>query len=294
MTVLVARGGRRSARPRELLLRLARTVLWLAVLVVLLRGVAGLFSPQSRPASARVARPVPAWPDEPARAHASEFAATYLTVDSHRLVEQRVMLAELATPEVLEALLPTLDGNVLRQVVASTTVERAFALDPEHALVTVAARVTGSKGSRTLRLVVPVARDKRGGLVVNDLPSLAPAPRQAKAGSPAGDSLLGDDRDAIEEVLTRFLRAFVSGDREGLVYLSPPGTTIEAVRGGFELVDLGSLTSLGPENARQRLVLAVARVRDRQSGATYALRYRVQLVRLDRWYVAALNGSQEG
>ena len=38
-----------------------------------------------------------------------------------------------------------------------------------------------------------------------------------------------------------------------------------------------------------RLVLATVDVRDRATGAVLALRYRVRMVRRDRWYVADLN-----
>jgi hypothetical protein len=95
-------------------------------------------------------------------------------------------------------------------------------------------------------------------------------------------------------VLTRALRAYVSGDRAGLAYLVPAGTRIAASSGGFELLGLGSLTTTGSTTGRERLVLATVDVRDRVSRATYALRYRVRLVRRDRWYVAAINDPTRG
>jgi hypothetical protein len=81
----------------------------------------------------------------------------------------------------------------------------------------------------------------------------------------------------------------VSGDSAGLAYLMPPGTWIGATVGGFELLDVGSLSTLGPDSGMRRLVLATAHVREQASGATYALRYRIRLVRRERWYVAAIN-----
>jgi len=95
-------------------------------------------------------------------------------------------------------------------------------------------------------------------------------------------------------VLARFLRAYVSGDRAGLAYLVPAGTRIAASAGGFELRELGSVTVTGPATGGERVVLATAHVRDQASRATYALRYRVRLVRRDRWYVAAINDSTDG
>jgi hypothetical protein len=288
MKLHVHGSGRSSRTPRELLLRLGRAVLWAAVAVVFVRGLAGVVTTEPQLASSRVVRVPSGWPDEPARAFATEFATAYLSVDPRDAVDTRARLGELAAPQVLDSLAPTLDSDALRQTVGSATVERAMRLDDRHALITVAASLKGAR-SRTLRLTVPVARDAHGGLVVNDLPSLAAAPSRAAAEPTSGVSLLGAERAAIQDVMTRFLRAFVSGDRAGLVYLAPPGTQVAATAGGFELLDLGPLTSTGPTIGPKRLVLATAHVRDRASRATYALRYRVRLVRRDRWYVAAIN-----
>ena len=74
--------------------------------------------------------------------------------------------------------------------------------------------------------------------------------------------MLGNERAAIEDVLTRFLRAFVSGDRSGLAYSCRPERGSRASTGGFELLDVGSLAALGDTAGRARLVLVTARVRD--------------------------------
>ena len=95
-------------------------------------------------------------------------------------------------------------------------------------------------------------------------------------------------------MLTRFLRAYVERRPRGLAYLVPAGTRIAASAGGFELLDVGSVTALGRHDGPERLVLATVRVRDRASRASYALRYRVRLVRRDRWYVAAINDLDAG
>jgi hypothetical protein len=294
MTLLSGRMRTPSATPGDLLSRIGRAPLWLALAVVLLRGVAGIVATEPPATGERVVRPTPAWPDEPARAFAVEFAAAYLTVDPEDgPASARVALAELAAPEVVDSLVPTLDGDASRQEVVSATVTGAVGLDGRRALITVVVRVRGER-SRTVRLTVPVARDTHGAPVVYDLPSLAPAPERADAGPSAGAPILRDERAAIGDVLTRFLRAYVSGDRAGLAYLVPAGTRIGATSGGFELLDLGSLTAVGPATGRDRLVLATVEVRDRVSRAVMALRFRVRLVRRDRWYVAEVNGPREG
>ena len=87
------------------------------------------------------------------------------------------------------------------------------------------------------------------------------------------------------------MRAYLAGDSGGLSYLVSPGTRIAAAAGRFELVELGSITRLGAPARDERLVLVRVEARDSLSRAVYALRYRVRLLRRDRWYVAEINGA---
>ena len=68
---------------RELLARAARLLLWLAVLIVVLRGLDGIVTarrPVSRPGTASDAQTAAlAWRDDAARALAVQFAIAYLT-----------------------------------------------------------------------------------------------------------------------------------------------------------------------------------------------------------------------
>ena len=102
------------------------------------------------------------------------------------------------------------------------------------------------------------------------------------------------ERAAITAVVGRFLRAYVTGDRPGLSYLVPAGTQVAAVTGGFELLDVRSLATVGPATGPSRRVLATVDVRDRASRTVLALRYRLRLVRRDRWYVAGVNDPGTG
>jgi Conjugative transposon protein TcpC len=164
-------------------------------------------------------------------------------------------------------------------------------LDDRHALITVAATLSAPEQERRL-LTVPVARDAGRGLVVYDLPSFAPAPGRATVAAPEGEPVLGSEREAISEVLVPFLRAYLAGDSKGLAYLVPAGTQITAAAGRWELIDLTSLSGLGPATDAGRVVLATVQARDERLSITYSLRYRVRLVRRDRWYVAGVNDGQ--
>jgi hypothetical protein len=142
--------------------------------------------------------------------------------------------------------------------------------------------------------VVPIAGDGRGGLVVDDLPSFSSAPARAQVDTPEREPLSGAEGSGIAAVLRPFLRAYLAGDSAGLAYLVPPGARIAAAAGRWELLDLTSVSAAGPATRAGRVVLATVQARDKSSRATYTLRYRVRLVRRDRWYVAAVNGQGRG
>src|SRR4051794_3732130 len=103
-----------------LLVWLGRGVLWVAVLVVALRGIAGIVASKPPTTGARHVAPAPVWPNDAARAFAAEFAASYLRVDPAAGVEaSRAELAELAAPEILDRLTGQLDVDAVRQRVLS-------------------------------------------------------------------------------------------------------------------------------------------------------------------------------
>jgi Conjugative transposon protein TcpC len=281
---------------RELLATVGRLVLWAAVGLVLLRGAGDLVGVGRPSPTVRVHRSgdrVP-WPDDAARALAIEFTAAYLThTPGEDPADYARRLSALASPAVAHELAPVLHERAPRQAVRTATVERAVLVDRRRSLVTVAATVQSGEELRPRRVTVPIARDGTGGVVVYDLPALAPAPARASAAPIQGDPLLGTERAAIEDVLKRFLRAYLAGDTRGLDYLVPPGTRISAAAGGrLELLQLGSIAASGPVARNERVVLVKLLARDAESRATYALRYRVRVVRRDRWYVAALNGGR--
>jgi hypothetical protein len=191
---------------------------------------------------------------------------------------------------------PDLAGSIVAEVehaerAVSVVVARSAAIDSSHALITVA--VGGTSGSRYL--TVPVARDKAGGLVVDELPSFAAAPRRSSVASATLEPVAGRERSELRDVVSRFLRTYLAGDQPGLAYLVPAGVGIATpAPHGYELVDVDSLAQIGTPAARELELQARARVRDLGSGAVLGQAYRLRLVRRDRWYVADINGSREG
>jgi hypothetical protein len=158
--------------------------------------------------------------------------------------------------------------------------------------VTVAAAVVGREVS-TRYLTVPVARDADGGLTVYDLPSFSAPPARGRVESVEVEPLSGVQGAEVQDVLARFFRAFLAGRSADLEYFVPAGVRISALAQRYELAGLDSVEQVGSSVGRTRSVLATVRARDAQSRAVYALRYRVRLVRRDRWYVAAVNTTHK-
>jgi hypothetical protein len=277
--------------PGGLVKRVGRVLLWAVVAVLLLRGVASVMAPRQPAVVVSSSRPaVVAWPDDEARAFAADFARAYLSYAPQAPEASARAVQAFVAPELANGVAPVYGEKAPAQVVASVTVARTAVLDAGHALVTVAATVSGgSVGTRYL--TVPVARDGAGGLVVSDLPSFAAAPARASLEPAATEPVPVTEQAAIEPVVLRFLRAYLAGDASGLEYLVPAGVRIGVPRQREQLVDVGELALAAPASGRERLVLAAVRARDEATGGVFSLRYWLRLVRRDRWYVAAVNNA---
>src|SRR5512144_3038198 len=201
--------------PRELLVMIGRVALWLAVGMLLIRGAGAVLAPAQDTRELRAARAVgvSAWPDDAARTLAVEFATAYLThTPGERPDAVAARLTGLAVPELAGELAPRFGRDAPGQAVRSATVERVVRIVARHALITVAMTLANDRRLLARRLSVPVARDPSGRLVVDDLPSFVAAPARARIEVSADEPLIGAERGAIEDVLTRFLRAYLAGD----------------------------------------------------------------------------------
>ena len=196
-------------------------------------------------------------------------------------------MAPFVAPELQGTIVPEL-GKAVEQTVQGVTVARTARVDEQRALITVAATVA-AKGQIVRYLVVPVAHDNDGGLVVYDLRSLVAPPARGELPPASLEPMSGTERAEIEGVLNRFFEAFLSGSADELEYLVPAGTRMGALEQPHELVGAVSVALAQPASGSTREVLAAVRARDVQSGVVFSLRYRVRLVRGDRWYVAAIN-----
>jgi hypothetical protein len=128
--------------PGGVLKGVGRALLWALVVILLLRGVAGVLAQDTdAPASRPPARPAAAavWPDDAARAFAADFARAYLSWSPEHPERYEEAVAPFVSADVAGTIQPTFGDEAPRQVVQATSIARVVALDTSHALVTVAA-----------------------------------------------------------------------------------------------------------------------------------------------------------
>jgi hypothetical protein len=278
-------GSRSRVRvSRDVARWLGRAVLWLLVLVLLLRGIASVLEPRG-PAMVTVAsQPAgPSWSDDEVRAFAADFARAYLTYSASD--------PEASALAIRAFMIWRLDRAGVRRGCAARSARVGGARDPPRRLEctgTVAAAVTGG----TRYLTVPAARDARGGLVVSDLPSLAAAPSLASVPAPASESLPTGGRGPIEDVVSRFLRAYLAGDVGELSFFTPSGARIGALCSD-ELVDVTSLALLTPPQGRERGRAGDGAEPRCGDGRDVRAALPAAAVREDRWLVAAVNTTKK-
>jgi Conjugative transposon protein TcpC len=264
-------GGARTA---------ARGLLWVCVALVFVRGLADIASgPDGTRVGSRWTRQ--ALGDE-ARAFAVAFARSYLTVPQPAELER--FFADGLRDRASAIVSPHSPGVQVTQA----TVAREVSLGSSRALFTVAALTSDGHLSY---LAVPVAMDGRGGLAVDDLPAFAAPPRRGSVAVQAPAVLSGAEEDAIGGLVRRFLSAYLDGEPDGAFgYLLAPGAQIAPMASGLRLLAVDELAE-EQGAAGRRVVVATVRVRASHARAIYTQRYRLTVVRRDRWYVAAVAGG---
>ena len=263
-----ARGVRAARSPAEFARATGRMVLWCLVGVLLLRGAGDVLatSPAREPVRPVHRSAAVSWPDDQARAFAARFARAYLDYSPRRSPGDIGELLGFVAPELAESVAPQVAKRDSRRVVQDAVVAGVERLDQRHALVTVAATLAAGTGVSTRFLVVPVARDDRGGLVVYDLPAFAASPALGQVEAAEYEPLTGADAAPVEDVLVRFFRA-VPGGALRRAGVPRAGRSADRRAGRpVELVGVDSIAALEPARQDGRLVLATVRARDPGSG----------------------------
>lgn len=273
---IVRLGGAHAAARGRLRARLAPVV----------RGLAGIAAGtqvvrRGRGAGRQVAGRQVAGGDE-ARAFAVAFARSYLSVPQPAGVGR--FFADGLRDRASVFVSPHGPGVVVTQA----TVAREVSLGSSRALFTVAAFTSDGQ---TVYLTVPVAVDARGGLVVDDLPSFGAPPRRGTAPALAPAPLTSAAAEPIASLVRRFLSVYLDGEPEGaLASMLAPGARVAPMGAGLRLVVVDELGEEPGADGR-RVVVATVRVRCSPARAIYTQRYRLTVVHLDRWYVAAVEGG---
>jgi hypothetical protein len=152
-------------------------------------------------------------------------------------------------------------------------------------VVTVACELTTGQ---TKNLAIPI-RDEAGGFTVLGAPYLVAGSVGSAFEPERGAPLSGTDAEEITKLVTRFVGAYASAERAAdLVYFVAPGSEIVPV-GGFDLDGEPEVAQLTDGDAT-RTVAARVRLKDQATGTLYPLRYRLELVKRQRWFVADVQG----
>ncbi len=259
--------------------RVGRVAIWTVLALLLLRGLgAVLGAPEPDPT---VGGAGSGRTDQASAAFAVRFARTYLADPSAQAL--RPFLAE--GVRVATGRSPSAGASQVAQAEVSATEE----LGDGRAVLTVACEL---RDARTLYVAVPIARSGAGEVAALGVPSIVAAPGVAGAVSERPQPLAGSDAGSIQALVAKFLPEYVSSSAASdLSYFVAPGFTVQPLGGALRFLEVSGVTQLGSGEGPRRAVLAAARVVDPESGATYPLSYRLELVKGARWDVEAIQGA---
>jgi hypothetical protein len=261
-----------------------RVALWAFIALVLVRGLGDVLAAPRTGAVASATEQESGFASDQARALAVTFARVYVsrpTAGALAPYLARGLTEQLRRPP------PASGERVLQATVADVE-----PLGSDGALVTVACELAGAP-NRVLYLAVPLARDPSGSPSVSGLPSFVPAPPTGQAQGEEAQRLTGPGSAQIRRLTQRFLAAYLSRRRAGeLSYLVAPGAHLTPLGLGLRLSRVAGVgQAASASESGSRTVLVGARVQEATSSATYPVAYRLELVRRDRWYVAAVEGA---
>lgn len=245
-----------------------RVALWAVVVLLLFRGFGAILAPPETKNS-------DSGPTGSGRVVDDRVAAVAVRVARDYFTDPRA---------VARTGRPAPDSRAVQKV-AQAEVAGARRIGADRVVVTVECQLASG---RVLSLAVPI-RDTDGAASVLGVPYLiptSPSSFEPERGSP----LTGPDADEITKLVGRFLSVYAQASRPSdLVYFVAPGSEVTPL-GGFEAMGEPRVTQLD-EGETTRTVIASVRLRDRASGVRYPLKYRLELVKRQRWFVADVQGT---
>ncbi len=274
------RAGSDSQSIGSLVRTLGRVAIWVALGLLLVRGLGAVLAPPGASAPIPTARTAVA--DRASAAVAVRFARAYLEDPSRRSLEP--FLAEGAS--VGGGSRPA--GSA--PLVAQAEVAGGQELGGGRVVLTVACEL---RDARTLYLAVPISRSRAGEVAVQGAPWMVAAPSVAGVAAERPRPIAGPGAAAIRALVEKFVPAYLEARTRGdLSYLLAPGSAVEPLARSFELLGApGGASQLGGGEGPRRTVLVRCRLRDPADGAIYPVAYRLVLVKRARWYVESVEGG---
>ncbi len=268
----------RSLRALRLRARLPRA---LAVGAVSLFALAGAKALLTNPGAASTqVRPTLA-SDPSVDAFAEAFTRAYLTWAPGRSEQREARLK----PFLARDLDP--DAGLSPPARTTREVDWAAVADRHRTGSTTAVTVVAELDGKRAYLSVPVHEGRRGFLVVRSYPALV--------GGPATDTSAGQPTEAevenaqLRAVAERVVGNFLAGGRENLAADLAPDAVVSVPAERLEVSSIDSVTWAAPG----RRVAVQLRAKD-GDGAGWTLRYELEVVRRERWYVRAIEDDPNG
>jgi len=263
-------GSLRNARMRA---RIPRVVATVFVALLSATGVRVILSgPPQAPAARTIVAPSG---DQGATSFAEAFTRAYLTWDGDDPdARERDLKAFLGSG--LDA-----DGGVQPTAGQSQSVSWTSVLgarrEGTRRLVTVMAQTS----SGVTYLNVPVQRDRRGFLAVAGYPAIVGPPAvDADQQQPAEDEV---EDGALKTVVTRALTNYLAANQRNLLADLTPDAVVSLPSAALKLRQVDEVTWVKP---RRRVAVQVQAQDDH--GTAWTLRYELDVLQRDRWYVRSL------
>jgi hypothetical protein len=140
--------------------------------------------------------------------------------------------------------------------------------------------VAADAGGGSYHLAVPVERDADGLLAVVGYPALVGPPPAGLDRPASGEEEVADPQ--LRAVCERALRNYLAGDRDDLLADLDPDAVVSLPEQRLELGAVDELTRVGPDRVAAELNAS-------GDGAAWTLRYELDVVRRERWYVRAIS-----
>ena len=259
------------------LLRLrARLPRYLAVSAVAFLSLAGLRAVLEGQSAVAPAAPVAAGVDRSAAGFAESFARAYLSWDADRPeAYERRLRSYMAAAAIDEGapLLPTVGRDSVRWTAAMA--ERA--VSGSRTVVTVASETDVG----VVYLAVPVSRDGRGFMRVDAAPAIVGGPPVSHSGELPSEPEV--ENAGLARVATRALRNYLAGERANLLADLASDAVVSLPDTPLRVRSVEAPTWVIP--GRRLAVMVDAR---RADGMELRLRYELEVVRSDRWYVRSI------